>query len=447
MSFQALTYGEGNRVLTFLPVNDNRIRELMNLAIEQARLCTPESKAPHPKVGAVLADRDGEVLLTAYRGEQHAGQHAEFTLFSKAEERGLDVSGASLFVTLEPCTERGPGKTPCANRILKSGISHIYVGMLDPNPDICGHGVTLLQQGNLFVDHFPSELVRQLHGLNRHFVELHRVTRLPKTSLYVTKRISEFLTERLQREGVQIDGIPADWDLTIDDLVRYCEGATSEALRPRLPALISAARGDAFDRKYVNYTYAQDARGTDRAWQQDLRSILFKLGADDYTARHVINVGIGNGEEAAGWLEELRHLTIVDAAPQSLAKAQRALPYAQSLQLDAEDLNAIKTGSQQLYVSLRTFQSSFFDIPQALREAHRVLTRGGCIIVSISNAFVGEDGALIPGHVIPGSALVDRERPWSLVKLIRRKLDVLQFEQISVRSERSEIYVSARKAT
>ena len=43
-------------------------------------------------------------------------------------------------MTLEPCTKRGPRKTPCADRIIASGVKHVVIGIKDPNPEIFGKG-------------------------------------------------------------------------------------------------------------------------------------------------------------------------------------------------------------------------------------------------------------------------------------------------------------------
>jgi pyrimidine deaminase RibD-like protein len=94
-------------------------RELMLRAIELSRSCVSEAGKVVPKVGAVVA-RDGVMLGEAFRGEQAAGQHAEFTLLEQklfretlavgtAVNQGADETPAA---TNGPCNSRDDGRDP-----------------------------------------------------------------------------------------------------------------------------------------------------------------------------------------------------------------------------------------------------------------------------------------------------------------------------------------------
>jgi pyrimidine deaminase RibD-like protein len=80
------------------------IDELMRLAIDNGKNSVSEDGKLSPKVGAAIY-KDGQILRAAYRGQMGEGDHAEFTLFEKIL-KGQDLSGATLFTTLEPCTHR-----------------------------------------------------------------------------------------------------------------------------------------------------------------------------------------------------------------------------------------------------------------------------------------------------------------------------------------------------
>lgn len=142
----------------------------MERAIAEARLSEPEDDRLHPRVGAVLTKPDGEIVLAAYRGQHRDGDHAEYTLFSQAQEMGLSTAGMALFVTLEPCTRRSVTKTPCAIHVTNSGVAKVYFGMLDPNPHIIGRGVAHLSGQGIAVEQFPTHLQAELRELNAEFV-------------------------------------------------------------------------------------------------------------------------------------------------------------------------------------------------------------------------------------------------------------------------------------
>ncbi len=96
--------------------------------------------SPNPMVGAVIV-KGGRVIGRGYH-HYFGGDHAEVDALKNAEG---DVSGSTLYVTLEPC--RHWGKTPpCTDAIIKSKIGKVVVGMLDPFPQMQGKSIELLKK-------------------------------------------------------------------------------------------------------------------------------------------------------------------------------------------------------------------------------------------------------------------------------------------------------------
>lgn len=148
----------------------------MRMAIQEAR---KDSRTC--KVGAVVV-KDGTVLEKAHGGEMSEGDHAEYTVF----ERKLiaqDVQGATLYVTLEPCTityhPTYPRKT-CVQIVKAREISRVVIGILDPNPYIDGTGAAFLRKHGVKVDFFPKELAREIEGLMPDWVQKQRTRRRKK---------------------------------------------------------------------------------------------------------------------------------------------------------------------------------------------------------------------------------------------------------------------------
>jgi pyrimidine deaminase RibD-like protein len=158
--------------------------DYMQTAIEESSRCINEEVrdplAPlkvTPLVGAVLV-RDGVQIASARRGEHQPGEHAEFTLLEK-KLSGRKNAGAILFTTLEPCTKRGPGKTPCVEWIIQHRIGRVVIGVLDPNKDICGEGFYRLRESGIEVGFCDPVQMAQIEQINRQFIAYHR--NLPKT--------------------------------------------------------------------------------------------------------------------------------------------------------------------------------------------------------------------------------------------------------------------------
>lgn len=426
-------------------IEQDRLIELMLETVRQAEMSRPEDKEARPKVGALLADAGGNILAKSHRGEAGRGDHAEFILLNKAREAGVDLRTAILFTTLEPCISRGEGKSPCLNRILESGVQIVYIGMLDPNPGIRGLGEIALRQ-KLQVERYPSRIIGQVEKLNADFMELHKESVLPNSSVYVTKRISDYVADYLRHVGIKVEELPDQWGISADDLERHCEASWGKEEKPNFEDVLRDARGEAYDKKYADYSYDKDARGLNVFWQQEIRMLFQSLREVNYRQGRMINVGIGNGLEANELFDEVEDLTIVDIAPASLAKAQERLPRATAICAAAENLRGIQSNSYDIYVSLRTYQSTYFGISRAVREACRVVKPDGLLLISVSNGFIGKGDAFIPGLVIPGTNVVDRNQPFEVADQIRRTLIKLPFDEVGVRTGFAEIYVYGRRS-
>lgn len=107
--------------------------KFMKLAVEEAQKCEETTTAF--SVGAVLV-KDGEILETGYSRELPGNTHAEQCALEKyfAKNGVTDVpTGTVIYTTMEPCSERLSGNLPCVDRILKTCIKTVFVGVLEPD--------------------------------------------------------------------------------------------------------------------------------------------------------------------------------------------------------------------------------------------------------------------------------------------------------------------------
>jgi len=104
--------------------------------------------APNPWVGAILAVADGRRFAGAT--QPPGANHAEIQALEAAIAAGADPTGATLYVTLEPCSHHGR-TPPCADALVSAGIRRVVVGIADPDEHVAGRGLERLRAGGVEV--------------------------------------------------------------------------------------------------------------------------------------------------------------------------------------------------------------------------------------------------------------------------------------------------------
>ena len=122
--------------------------QFMDQALRLAKRAYGQT-SPNPMVGAVLV-QDGEVIG---RGWHHraGAPHAEIEALADAARRQRSVSGATVYVTLEPCCTHGR-TPPCTEALIRAGVRRVVVAAVDPNPRHAGQGLVRLREAGITVD-------------------------------------------------------------------------------------------------------------------------------------------------------------------------------------------------------------------------------------------------------------------------------------------------------
>ncbi|MDD4047507.1 MAG: bifunctional diaminohydroxyphosphoribosylaminopyrimidine deaminase/5-amino-6-(5-phosphoribosylamino)uracil reductase RibD, partial [Clostridia bacterium] len=141
--------------------------------------------SPNPLVGTVIV-KENRIIGEGYH-QYYGGAHAEINAFNNATE---NVQGATLYVTLEPCSHYG--KTPpCVKAIIEKKISKVVIGMMDPNPIVAGNGMkNLKEHGIEVVCGILEDKVKQLNEIYIKYI----TTKLPfcilKTAMTLDGKIA-----------------------------------------------------------------------------------------------------------------------------------------------------------------------------------------------------------------------------------------------------------------
>ncbi|MEO8923566.1 MAG: bifunctional diaminohydroxyphosphoribosylaminopyrimidine deaminase/5-amino-6-(5-phosphoribosylamino)uracil reductase RibD [Caldimonas sp.] len=121
---------------------------------------------PNPRVGCVIVASDGAEIGRGHTQEA-GGAHAEVMALRDAAARGASVRGATVFVTLEPCSHHGR-TPPCADALVEAGVGRVVMAIQDPNPLVAGQGSARLTAAGIDVANGP--LADEARELNIGFV-------------------------------------------------------------------------------------------------------------------------------------------------------------------------------------------------------------------------------------------------------------------------------------
>ncbi len=142
---------------------DREDEKYMKMALDLACLGKGFTN-PNPMVGAVIV-KDGIVIGKGYH-HRCGESHAEVEAFKDAGD--ADVSGATMYVTLEPCSHYGR-TPPCADKIIEKKIGRVVIGACDPNPLVAGKGIKKLKAAG--IDVTTGVLEEESRRLNEIFMK------------------------------------------------------------------------------------------------------------------------------------------------------------------------------------------------------------------------------------------------------------------------------------
>jgi diaminohydroxyphosphoribosylaminopyrimidine deaminase/5-amino-6-(5-phosphoribosylamino)uracil reductase len=252
---------------------------------------------PNPNVGCVIVKMD-EIISSGYH-QIYGASHAEVNAINSCKQ---DLQGATMYVTLEPCSHFG--KTPpCVNAIIASGISRVYISMLDPNPLVSGRGVEILK--NAGIDVHVGLLEDEARRINEVFVK-YIARKIPYVTLksaitldgkictksgdskWISNSISRQHTHHLRHKNmaimVGINTVLEDnpsLNTRIDD--------DSKTFRNPIKIVIDSKLRIPTDSKILTSSNAQTIVATTSNYDKDKRLALEELGVKVVVVNHIEN--------------------------------------------------------------------------------------------------------------------------------------------------------------
>lgn len=181
----------------------------------------PMNKAgPGPQVGAVFT-RGGRIIAEAAY-ERSGGPHAEARAIANAKRKGRSLKNSTLYVTLEPCVDFSGKRTPsCTDAIIKAKPKRVVIAQKDPNPRVCGRGISLLRRAGIPVQVLSYVAVKFAMSLDG------KIATRTGESKWITGRPARRYAKKLRDK---YDAVLVGVNTVIHDNPRL-KGAASEPVR------------------------------------------------------------------------------------------------------------------------------------------------------------------------------------------------------------------------
>ena len=138
--------------------------QFMRLAVEQAQQALYLSN-PNPRVGCVIVKED-QCIGVGYT-QAVGGAHAEIEALNQVRSQGFNPEGATVYVTLEPCSHTGR-TAPCVEALIAAKVAKVSIAMTDPNPLVSGQGIQQLRAAGIVVQ--MGLLEAEARALNPGFI-------------------------------------------------------------------------------------------------------------------------------------------------------------------------------------------------------------------------------------------------------------------------------------
>ena len=389
------------------------------------------------RVGAVLVTEDNKLICSAYTDECSGLSWYEI-LLSKIKE--LSVNNAYyLFLTVN--TLFSETEFDLNKLMRKIAIEEIYIGVPDPNLSdyLSNDPIGTFRK----IYRYPDNLQRMILQQNISYYRNGKQN-IKSSPYYSAKRISNIVLEKLKGKGIFISKEELQANKQIEKLIQLI----IEKYKLNIDdasKLVNLVMPEAFDEKYSTYNYSDDARSLSIDWKNNFLTIYNKLLISSLENKNILDVGVGSGNEAIALFSDCSNITFVDIAPNGLKKIKKQIPNSNIVVSRAENLVTLTNSSYDMYISLRTYNSSFFNIKQAISEAFRVLKKDGIIIISIANGFLcPEDQYIIPGLIVPGTEFVDIYRGFDMIEKLSRELCNNSFKDIQFFPTKVELFITAK---